>query len=302
MSISNIDDLLLGGKTSTHPETPENGYQDGPEEIEENEIETPDYNASEETVDTDSNDDQENDENQTDAKVLKDVDDYGNEAPLENEAIRERLSRQAKKYEAEIDSLRSQLANQGASREVQQAAKDFEYDPDAKGDWQQQLASFVKQTVNSMSREQEETKYRQEEARVQTEFESKFSRSMNKFDDFKDVMMGLPFEITNPMTLATRAMDDPAAFLYAAAKRQPKELERISKLRDPYAQMTEIGKLEERMRRNKSTTNAPRPLGRTQDDAPSKEVKKSKEPSIEDLIRQSESKKLSKMRGRAARR
>jgi hypothetical protein len=97
-------------------------------------------------------------------------------------------------------------------------------------------------------------------------------------------------------------MDDPAAFLYAAAKRQPKELERISKLRDPYAQMTEIGKLEERMRRNKSTTNAPRPLGRTQDDAPSKEVKKSKEPSIEDLIRQSESKKLSKMRGRAARR
>jgi hypothetical protein len=227
------------------------------------------------------------------------TDDYGNEAVPENEVIRERLARQARKYQSEIDDLRAQLASQGASAQVQQAAQDFEYNPDAQGDWQQQLRSFVKQTVNSMTHEQADYQKRQEESQVQAAFERKLVDGMSKFDDFRDVMSGLSFEITNPMTLATRAMDDPAAFLYAAAKRQPAELERISKIRDPYAQMTEIGKLEERMRRNKTQTKAPKPLGRTLDDASHPASKKNKDPSIEDLIAKSEAKRMSRMRGRA---
>ncbi len=302
MSISSIDDLLLGGKTNIHPETPEH-EQTEPVEVEENEIETPDYNADE-AHESENDKDISHDDNEDNAEiqVLKDVDDYGNETPKENEAIRERLARQARKHQEEIDSLRAQLSQQGASREVQQAASDFEYDPEAKGDWQQQLASFVKQTVNSMSREQENAKQRHEEESVQREFEMKFTKSMSKFDDFRDVMTGLDFEITNPMTLATRAMEDPAAFLYAAAKRQPKELERISKLRDPYAQMTEIGKLEERMRRNKASTSAPRPLSRSHDDSSMPAAKKSREPTIEDLIAKAEAKKMATRKVRSGRR
>lgn len=301
MPTSNIDDLLMGAKTPQHPETPENQHQEGPEEVQELEPDTPDYGEDEPETPTDSDDEleQTDETDETDSKPAREYDDYGNEKEPENKEIRERLKKQARKYEAEIESLRSQLAQHGASQQVQQAAKDFEYDPDAKGDWQQQLASFVKQTVNSMTREQQEAEVRQENAHAQQEFESKFRDGMGRFNDFVDVIDSLPFQISNPMTLATRAMADPAAFLYAAAKRNPQELERISKIRDPYAQMTEMGKLEERMRRNKPTTKAPRPLSRTNEDAAIPNPKKKGEPTIEELIAKADQKKLARVKGRS---
>jgi hypothetical protein len=197
-----------------------------------------------------------------------------------------------------MDALRQQLAQQGASREVQQAAKDFEYDQNAEGDWQQQLGAFIKQTVNSMTREQQEAQSRHEEAQVQSEFEGKFRDGMSKFNDFTDVISSLPFQISNPMTLATRAMENPAAFLYAAAKRNPQELERISKIRDPYAQMTEMGRLEERMRKNKPTTKAPRPLGRTPADAHTATPKKKTEANGDDLLARADAKRLATVKTR----
>jgi len=301
MPTSSIDDLLMGAKTPQHPETPENQYQESPEEIQELEPDTPDYGEEESQDEPESDNEPEEAEESDDAesKPAREYDDYGNEKEPENKEIRERLKKQARKYEAEIESLRSQLAQQGASQQVQQAARDFEYDPDAKGDWQQQLASFVKQTVNSMTREQEEAQVRQQDARTQYEFESKFREGMGRFNDFVDVIDSLPFQISNPMTLATRAMADPAAFLYAAAKRNPQELERISKIRDPYAQMTEMGKLEERMRRNKPTTKAPRPLSRTNEDASIPNPKKKGEPTIEELIAKADQKKLARVKGRS---
>lgn len=303
MPTSSIDDLLMGGKSPTQPQTPEHEYQEGPEDVEElepedDEGESPEYDDEPEDDHTEEQDDADDEEDEPEVKHKKEYDEYGNEKEPENKEIRERLKKQARKYEAEIESLRAQLANQGASREVQQAAKDFEYDPEAKGDWQQQLASFVKQTVNSMTREQEEQQIRQRDHEAQQEFEGKFREGMGKFHDFVDVIGGLGFQITNPMTLATRGMADPAAFLYAAAKRNPGELERISKLRDPYAQMTEIGKLEERMRKNKPTTKAPRPLDRTRENASIPAPKKKTEPSIEDLIAKNDAKKLNRIKGR----
>src|SRR4030095_2166058 len=287
MPTTSIDDLLMGEKTSQHPETPENQHiesqQDEQEDYLENEPE--DNVIPEESTDEDD-----------EPKKESETDEYGNSKEPENAAIRERLARQARKYESEIDVLRSQLAQQGASQQVQQAAKDFEYNPEKEGDWQQQLASFVKQTVNSMHQEEANARHQHEERQTQMEFESKFREGVTKFDDFAEVIHGLSCEITNPMTLATRSMNNPAAFLYAAAKQQPQELERISKLRDPYAQMTEIGKLEERMRRNKPTTNAPKPLGRTREDATIPYSKEKKEESIEDLIAKSDAKRISKMK------
>ena len=300
MPTTNIDDLLMGGGQNPTqkvepvdaPEVEDELESSGPEHED-----APEYDESDEQEPEPS--EQGEDEPEEPKASKKEYDDYGNEKEPENEAIRERLARQARKHQAEIDALRSQLANQGASQQVQQAAKDFEYDPNASGDWQQQLASFVKQTVKSMNDEQANERQRHEEAKVQQEFESKFRDGMSKFSDFVDVVESLPFEITNPMTLATRAMADPASFLYAAAKRNPQELERISKIRDPYAQMTEMGKLEERMRRNKQTTTAPRPMGRTQEDSVAPETKKKREPTIEELIAKSEAKKLAQMKQRS---
>ena len=101
------------------------------------------------------------------------------------------------------------------------------------------------------------------------------------------------------MTVATRSLKDPAAFIYAAAKRNPEELARIANLSDPYAQMVEIGRLEERMRKNKSTTSAPKPLGRATDDGLVRHKKaEPKEPSIEQMIAQSEAKRMAKLKTR----
>jgi hypothetical protein len=309
MSISSIDDLLLGGGSADIPAEQNDNVPTEPEPIDE--LDGDDYESDESSDEPsgDLTDDyehaQDDDDEEEDApeqkpkkKAEPEVDEYGNEKEPENEAIRERLARQARKHQAELDELRAQLAQQGASQQVQQAAKDFEYDPDASGDWQQQLASFVKQTVNSMSKEKEEAAVRQQEAKAQAEFETKFRDGMNRFDDFREVITSLPCEITNPMTLATRSMENPAAFLYAAAKRHPQELERISKIRDPYGQMMEMGKLEERMRKNKPTTKAPRPLARTQEDTTTKTKPKEKDTSGDDLLAKADAKRLATVRTR----
>lgn len=299
MSISSIDDLLMGGSTAQNPMSPEEKFQDEPDPIEEMEHDEPEYGDDPEPEpDHDEPEDSDDEPDEKPKKKDAEVDEYGNEKEPENEAIRERLARQARKHQAEIDQLRSQLQQQGASREVQQAAKDFEYDPDAAGNWQQQLASFVKQTVQSMNVEHEQQAKQREEQEVQAEFEGKFRDGMSRFDDFTDVITSLPFQITNPMTLATRSMENPAAFLYAAAKRHPAELERISKIRDPYGQMMEVGKLEERMRRNKPTTKAPRPLGRAPEDATTKSKPKEKDSSGDDLLAKADAKRLSTVRTR----
>lgn len=292
MAISSIDELLMGGSSSQQPMSPEEKLQTEPETIEEMESESPDYEESpkdDHMTPPDSDDDFENEPKDDHTKDIE-TDEYGNTKEPENEAIRERLARQARKHQTEIDTLRAQLAQQGASQPVQQAVEDFEYDPNAQGDWQQQLASFVKQTVNSMSREQEEAQKRHTEERSQTEFREKFRSGMEKFEDFVEVVSSQPLD--DAMTIALRGFSDPAAFIYAAAKRNPEELTRISKLSDPYARIVEMGKLEERMRRNKPTTKAPRPLGRTQEDATSKVTPKQKDTSGDDLLAKADARRL----------
>jgi len=279
MPVSNIDELLMGGQgNSQQPPTPEHEEQQTLEKepIEEVESETNDYEEDEseinpieedESVEREEGEKGEEGESPLSPKKEIEVDEYGNEKERMTKGMKDRLDRKEKQHQREIEqreyeiqALRSQLSQTGASKEVQQAAKDFEYNPEESGDWQTQLASFVKQTVNSMQRETQDNEARHKEATIQREFEAKFKAGIGKFDDFVDVISGLNFEISNPMTLATRGMDNPAAFLYAAAKRNPAELERISKLRDPYAQMTEMGKLEERMRKNRAVTKAAPPL------------------------------------------
>lgn len=304
MEISNIDDLLMGGKTATQPATPEHQYE--PEEIEEVEPQESegnfDYDTGDEESESHEEDTQELDKS-SEEETESHEDEYGNKTEQLSKSMQKRLERQAeslrRKHEAEIAALRQQLAQQGASQQVQQAAKDFQYDPNDEGTWQQQLAAFVKETVSQMQQEDRRAAQQQEERAAHEEFSKKFTQGMDRFDDFREVVAHQP--IDDAMTLALRGMQDPAAFIYAASKRAPQELERISKLRDPYARMVEMGKLEERMRKNKPTTKAPKPLGRTKDDGHMPTPKAKKEETIEDLIAKSEAKKLAQLRARRGR-
>lgn len=198
-----------------------------------------------------------------------------------NKAVRERLSRLQKN-----ETLTSDQA--------QHAQQNFEYDPSAEGDWKQQLRQFIKQTYQETIREEQTQAQQLREQQAQVEFEEKFSRSMGRFKDFREVVASQP--ITDAMTMATRSMSDPAAFLYAASKRHPEELQRISRLTDPYAQMVEIGRLEERMKKSKSTTNAPRPISPTNADGALSTHRDEREPSIEELIAQADARKLKRLR------
>ena len=137
-----------------------------------------------------------------------------------------------------------------------------------------------------------------QEQQAEQAFRQKFTQGMERFSDFREVVGKLPMH--DDMTMALRGMNDPTAFIYAAAKRQPGEIERISKLPDPYARMVEMGKLEERMRRNKATTKAPRPLGRTKEDTTARVTPKQKEMTGDDLLAKADAKRLSNVRNRYA--
>lgn len=320
-NISSIDDLLMGVGNSQQPATPEHKekLQDEKAPIEEMEPDVPEYDDTDNKTPTTVEDDEETDESDndtdddTEAKPDKkgeskddeddEEDEYGNKKERMSKGMKDRLDRKEKQFQREIEQrdhelqvLRQQLSQQGASSEVQQAAKDFKYDPNDEGSWQQQLTDFVKQTVNSMNTETQQRERAVKEDQVQREFHKKFTQGMDRFGDFREVVGAQPMD--DAMTLSLRAMADPSAFIYAASKRHPQEIERISKLPDPCARMVEMGKLEERMRRNKPTTKTPRPLGRTKEDATSKVTPKQKDTTGDDLLAKADAKRLSTVKNR----
>ena len=287
---SSIDDILTQSQPIGAPSTPEqidDNYND--------ETNDSDYDSVAEDKVKDSQESK-GDEHES-SNTEQNSDEYGNEKPsprmyteeehreIVNKTVRERLARG--------NNQSNQPTNQ---QQLQQKAGDFEYDPEGEGNWQQQLEQFVEQTFTKMTQKQAQMHQQQVEQQAEAEFVDKFSSGMERFHDFRDVVSAQP--ITDPMTLALRGVGDPAAFIYAASKRHPGELERISKLRDPYSQMVEMGKLEERMRKKPEGTRAPRPIGRTKEDTTMQNMDKKspKEDSIEDLIAKSEQKKIAKIR------
>lgn len=123
--------------------------------------------------------------------------------------------------------------------------------------WDKELKQFIKSTLNEFSDEQKHEQWKAEENRKQYEFQEKFSTGMQKYRDFQEVIKGKP--ITDSMMLAARNLENPAAFVYGAAKMHPQELDRIARINDPYAQAAEVGRLHERMvkERNKISKAAP---------------------------------------------
>lgn len=203
------------------------------------------------------------------------VDEYGNptEKPkvyTEDEVqriVRERLSR--------VHMTRNE------EQQVQKATENFKADPNSNEDWEVQLKSFIKNTLEEVKTEQSTREWQQQEKRKQEDFEANFTSGMNKYKDFNDVVGKMP--ISNSIMMATREMKDPAAFLYAASKLHPDELKSIASISDPFTQARELGRLDERMKKARAISNAPAPLQKTKADMPSKYVPKQ---SIDDKIHQ----------------
>lgn len=298
MDISSIDDLLSTAKSASQPEAPEHQYKTEPEEIEEMEPETPEYDTGdEEHAESQSPEEPNEDAEDSDDEATEtQEDEYGNKKEVMSKNMQKRMKKLEQKHQAEIDDLRRQLAQAGASREVQKAAEDFNFDPNTEGDWEQQFAQMVRQTIAKDEQERVQKAKQQEEYQESQAFRGRFEQGMNRFDDFVDVVSNQP--VDDAMTLALRGVADPAAFIYAASKRMPQELERISKLKSPHDRYAEMIRLEGKMRANKPATKAPRPLGRTQEDASAPPPKKKGDDSIEDMIARAEAKKLAVLKAR----
>jgi hypothetical protein len=210
------------------------------------------------------------------------VDEYGTEVPKQEKVytesqvqamIRDRLSR-------------GQHAQQQQQAQPEQPqAKDFQYDENSSQSWEQQLEQFMDGWASKREQKLQQQQWQQQEQQKQAQFEAKFSNGMAKYSDFREVVANQP--IDDVMMVATRDMKDPAAFLYAAAKNHAAELQRIAQIQDPYTKIAEIGRLDERMKKQRTThSKAPKPGTVTRSDSTAQRQPNS----LDDRIRQYESK------------
>ncbi len=202
-------------------------------------------------------------------------DEYGNEIAKAKTYTEEEVQRMIRDRLSRGNHAQSQQNNQ-----VQEAAKSFQSDPNSEESWETQLEQFVEKTLDKVSSKQKQAQQQQYERQIQSEFEAKFNIGMGKYKDFSEVTAGKP--ITDSMMMAARSMENPAAFIYAASKNHPQELERIAKIADPYHQVAEIGRLEERMKKARAVSSAPKPPSKTVGDMTDKGSPKR---NIDDLIR-----------------
>jgi hypothetical protein len=294
--ISSIDDVLMSIESGKGiPPTPEMvDAENAAIDAEPVEVETQPLQSQE--IDP-ANDDSDEPPPAAPAKAAEkpaDLDEYGNEKP----APRVYSQEEADEYANRL--IRERLARGNHPQptpQQQQEAKGagFEYDANSDDSWDVQLKKFVRQEFEAINHEQATRAQQEREQRAEIEHAAKFQMSAAKFPDFHQALAHQP--ITDHMALATRGMKDPAAFMYAAAKRAPQELQRISQLQDPVAQMVEMGKLEERMKKAPVVSKTPRPISRTQEDLDIPH-KSEKEPSIEDLIAMDNAQKLKRMAAR----
>jgi hypothetical protein len=191
------------------------------------------------------------------SSVDENVDEYGNPVA------------KAKTYTEE--EVQAMIRKRLKDRHIEQPVQAPEKKPapvegeESETNWKQELKEVIKETAQEVEKETQEKQWRRNEEIAQVEFESKFSTSMQKYSDFEKVVSGKP--ITAAIMVAARDMQDPAAFLYAACKQNPGEIERIAKIPNAVTQGVEIGRLEERMRKARVITTAPVPAKRISGDA-----------------------------------
>jgi hypothetical protein len=207
-------------------------------------------------------------EKQIESEVKQDsnIDEYGNAIAKAKTYTEEEVQRM----------IRERLSRGNQSQQQQQntkeAVQDFQYDENNEQPWQQQLESHIEHTVQRMQQKHSQKEWEATQQSIQSDFEAKFTSGMGKYSDFQDVVSKAP--ITDTMMMATRSMNNPAAFIYAASKNHGEELARISKIPDPFAQAKEIGNLEAKMIKAKKITSATRPVNTPSGDIPGKPTPK----------------------------
>lgn len=294
MPTTSLDDVLIAAQTKKplpdpiQQETPQETVQETPQETEDIKAEVPanEYGITQEISE--------------ETKQETVADEYGNERPAPKtyteDEVNERINMAVRERLARLERNGAQGATpQQVQQQVQQAQQGFNYDENNPESWQQQLESFIEQTHHKIAQKQSMQAQQVREQQAQSEFEFKFQEGMKKFTDFRETVGTQP--ISDAMMVATRGMKDPAAFLYAASKRAPQELQRIATISDPYSQMVEMGKLEERMKQSKPTTKTPKPIGKTPEDLDIP-VKSNKPLTIEDMIARDAAKRLAMQKQR----
>jgi len=252
---NNIDSLLAS--SSSDKSIPDDSFIISKEPVPESVPDSPDEmieennqteSDQEETISEESN----STENQTKDST---IDEYGNPIGKQKLYTEEEVQKKIK----ERLSRGRYAKEQPSQQQVQQAAQDFQSDPNSEESWEIQLESFVEKTLEKRQAKLEEQQWREKETIKHMEFEEKFTTGMSRYSDFKETISKMP--ITDSMIMATRALDNPAAFLYGASKLHSKELHRISQIDDKSSQAFEIGRLHERMiKERKSISSAPKPL------------------------------------------
>jgi hypothetical protein len=301
MAMHNMDDVIIQqGKADPEPDVEVKGTQlevKEPETVEESDVKEPEAEETDKKLTyleqyqkdkedylgkSDESDESDSDLEQKPEKKTKksdekdeELDEFGSKTEKPRTYTEEEVQRM----------IRERLAR--GQQPVQQAAQDFKADPSSEESWEQQLETFVTNTVQKLGQKQQQEQWQQQEQRVQAEFETRFTAGMTKYKDFQEVVANKP--ITNGIMMAARSMKDPAAFLYAASKQQPKELERIAQIQDPYVLAAEVGRLEERMRKAKTVSAAPKPGSKTKSDMSEKYTAKV---TVDDKIRQHAQRKL----------
>lgn len=264
---SKVDDILLGRKDEVKES------KDPVNDEYEVDVEPPPIAAQEKSV--------EQDEKSTSSELQSsDVDEFGN--PLVKEKPRVYTEEEVNRMMRERFN-RTQIAKQEEMKQQQPQEGDE--------GWQDQLKNYVKETLHELTEEEKRHAQELQERQILKEFEDKFARGMTRYNDFETVVRGKPIDDT--MMMATRSMKDPAAFIYAASKSYPKELERIASITDPYYKVAEIGRLEERMRKARASTSSPRPIQQVQGDI---ENKQNYRQSVDDLILKDAQKKFQQKR------
>lgn len=252
-----IDDKIHG-ITSSEPEKAAPKEEVKSDAIEEISEETNSNNEIVEEAETNAEPEKaaQTDSNESDTI---ETDDYGLEVPKERtysekevqQMIRDRLSR----------GNHAQPAQQAA---VQQATQDFKVDPNSEDSWEAQLDAFIDRRLETREKTAKTKEYQQAEQEIQANFEANFTTGMERHKDFQAVVGKMP--ITDSMMMSIRDMENPATFLYAAAKLQPEEVRRIAAMTDPFQQAKAMGQLDERMKKAKNITKSAAPLkGQTSD-------------------------------------
>lgn len=277
---SNIDDLLMAGNSPSIPPTSESEPYKSPEteDYSYGEIESPGEDSTQLEEPIDNNDRNESEDIQ---ENNPEHDDYGNVKPKSRtyteeehrEILNREIRRRGREKKEQLEQPQVQQPNISDSDEG----------------WKYELENFVEQTFSKMTQKQIQQQQMQREKEINEQFQDKFRQGMERFNDFTEVVGSQP--VTDHMTYALRGLPDPTAFIYAASKNHSKELARISQIPDPIAQIMEMGRLEERMRKSSPGTKAPKPVSRSRDDGNIPVTTKRKEPTIEDLIAQSDAKR-----------